>query len=237
MGPLRRVCCLVALGALITPAALSAQCGVERWSVKTGTDSKAGTINLNSSSSTTIAHLRSLTAPNPIPSNSRVSPTETTQWVINATLTKYKLEGDSDYHLVIADSSGRTMIVEIPSPSCVGSGSLFFSGIQNARSKFNARFTATTSFKTANIPVQVRGIGMFDFLHGQTGVAPNGIELHPVLNIVFNPGAAVPLNTTEPTIALDDDGGKVQIVPVDGASRPNKEYHGGAVMSAVQQVS
>jgi hypothetical protein len=25
------------------------------------------------------------------------------------------------------------------------------------------------------------GIGFFDYLHGQTGVAPNGIELHPVL--------------------------------------------------------
>src|SRR5258708_7006333 len=29
---------------------------------------------------------------------------------------------------------------------------------------------------------------MSDFLHGQTGVAPNGIELHSVLDIVFNPG-------------------------------------------------
>jgi hypothetical protein len=25
------------------------------------------------------------------------------------------------------------------------------------------------------------GVAFFDFLHGQTGVAPNGIELHPVL--------------------------------------------------------
>jgi hypothetical protein len=30
----------------------------------------------------------------------------------------------------------------------------------------------------------IRGIGFFDFLHGQTGVAPNGIELHPVLRFV-----------------------------------------------------
>jgi hypothetical protein len=27
----------------------------------------------------------------------------------------------------------------------------------------------------------VTGVAFFDFLHGQTGVAPNGIELHPVL--------------------------------------------------------
>src|SRR5207237_586375 len=38
-----------------------------------------------------------------------------------------------------------------------------------------------------NIPVQITGVGMFDFLHGQTGVAPNGIEIHPVLDIIFNP--------------------------------------------------
>jgi hypothetical protein len=28
---------------------------------------------------------------------------------------------------------------------------------------------------------RVTGVAFFDFLHGQTGVAPNGIELHPIL--------------------------------------------------------
>jgi hypothetical protein len=169
-----------------------AQCGVERWSVKTGTDPDAGLVNVNSTTSTTIAAMRSPAAPNPIPANNRVSPWETTEWVINATLTLYKLESDSDYHLVLQDAAGLTMIVEIPSPTCVGAGSPFFAGIQNARSEFNARFTATTSFQTANIPVQIKGVGMFDFLHGQTGVAPNGMELHPVLDVIFNPGNPTP---------------------------------------------
>jgi hypothetical protein len=30
---------------------------------------------------------------------------------------------------------------------------------------------------------RVTGVAFFDFLHGQTGVAPNGIELHPVLSV------------------------------------------------------
>src|SRR5712692_5799209 len=167
-----------------------AQCGVERWSVKTGTDADAGLVNLDSSTNTTIANMRAFTAPNPIPANNRVSPAETTQWVINATLTQFKLEGDSDYHLVIQDASGNTMITEIPSPTCVGAGSPFLPGITNARAEFDGRFNATTSFQTANIPVKITGVGMFDFLHGQTGVAPNGIELHAVLDIVFNPGTA-----------------------------------------------
>ena len=190
MQHLRRRCLLLAVILLIVPAALSAQCGVERWSVKTGTDPDAGLVNLNSSTNTTIASMRAIPAPSPIPSNNRVAPTETTQWVINATLTEYKLESDSDYHLVLSDASGNTMIVEIPSPTCVGAGSPFLPGIQNARSEFDAKFTATTSFQTANIPVQIKGVGMFDFLHGQTGVAPNGIELHPVLDVIFNPGTS-----------------------------------------------
>src|SRR5262249_49735219 len=139
MSTCRRVCShvgLVFLGFLflVAPSTLLAQCGVERWSVKTGTDPDAGLVNLSSASSTTIATLRGLAAPSPIPSNNRVSPTETTQWVINATLTKFKLESDSDYHLVLADAAGNTMIVEIPSPSCVGASSPFIAGIQNSRS-------------------------------------------------------------------------------------------------------
>jgi uncharacterized membrane protein len=167
---------------------LFAQCGVERESVKTGTDPDAPSVNLGSTTNTTIASMRAFTTPNPIPPNNRVGPAETTVWVINATLTLFKLESDSDYHLVIQDAAGNTMITEIPAPSCVGSSSPFLADITSARAAFDAKFTATTSFQTANIPVQITGVGMFDFPHGQTGAAPNQIELHPVLNIVFNPG-------------------------------------------------
>src|SRR4029077_3477224 len=103
---------------------------------------------------------------------------------------EYKLEDDSDYHLVIKDAAGNTMIAEIPLPACVGSSSPFLSKITSARSKVDAMYNVTTSFQTANIPVRLTGVGMLDFLHGQTGVAPNGIELHPVLDIIFNPSTS-----------------------------------------------
>ena len=209
MLQIRRLWLLPAVLLLALPTQLPGQCGVERWSVKTGTDPDAGKVNLNSSTNTTIASMRAIPAPSPIPSNNRVAPTETTVWVINATLTVFKLENDSDYHLVISDASGNTMITEIPSPSCVGSTSPFLSAIQNARAKFDAQFTATTSFQTANIPVQIIGVGMFDFLHGQTGVAPNGIELHPVLDIIFNPGAQMPdfiLSTSPGSLSVAQGG-------------------------------
>src|SRR6266851_5558471 len=186
----RRIWLLLVAAVLMVPSSLLAQCGVERWSVKTGTDADVSKVNLNAPTNTTITAMRAFTAPNPIPPNNRITGPETTLWVINATLTLFKLESDSDYHMVIQDASGNTMITEIPAPTCVGAGSPFLNGITNARAKFDAKFTATTSFQTANIPVQITGVGMFDFPHGQTGAAPNQIELHPVLDIVFNPGTA-----------------------------------------------
>jgi hypothetical protein len=186
----------------LTRARLVADANHRRWSVKTGTDADAGLINLKSTTQTTIASLTSLSAPSTLPANNRIQPTETTVFQVHAMLTQYKLESDSDYHLVINDASGNTMITEIPNPTSVGSSSPLLSRIQNARSEFNAQYTPTSSFQTANVAVTVTGVGFFDFLHGQTGVAPNGIELHAVLDIQFgtsNGGTPTPISTPTPT--------------------------------------
>ncbi|HEY3605860.1 MAG TPA: putative Ig domain-containing protein [Pseudonocardiaceae bacterium] len=180
------------------PGAITASCGVERWSVKTGTDADVSKINIGSSTSTTIANLAGLSAPGSLPANNRVAPTETTVFQLQATLVEYKLESDSDYHLVLSES-GHTMIAEIPDPACVGSGSPFLSGVTASRNTFNAKFNVTTSFQTANVPVTLTGVGFFDFLHGQTGVAPNGVELHSVLSVNFG-------GTTGGSVAVTNPG-------------------------------
>jgi hypothetical protein len=192
-------------------SALSAQsCGVERWSVKTGTDADVGKINLSTTTSQAITTMRGWPAPSPIPANNRVTPYETTVWVLNATLTKYKKETDSDYHLVLSDAAGNTLIGEIPLPGCVGTGSPFLSKITGARAAFDAKLNATSSFQTVSIPVRITGIGMFDFLHGQTGVAPNGIEIHPILDIVFNPTTTPDFTiAASPTAVSAAQGGSV----------------------------
>lgn len=171
------------------PLSSTGSCGVERWSVKTGTDADAGKITLQSTTATTIAALGALSQPASLPANNRISPTETTVFQVPATLVEYKLEADSDYHLVLSDGAGHAMIAEIPDAACVGSGSPLLSSIQKTRGEFDARYTATTSFQNAGVPVTVTGVGFFDFLHGQTGVAPNGIELHAVLDISFGAGS------------------------------------------------
>jgi hypothetical protein len=163
-------------------------CGVERWSVKTGTDPDVGSVSLTPIP-TTIAALTGIRAPGTLPPNNRISPQERQVFTLrDITLVSYKLENDSDYHLVISDGS-RTMITEITAPSCAGPGPLF-SGITSSRNAFDARFHPTSQFQTANITATVTGVGFFDFQHGQTGVAPNGIELHPVLSICFGAGCS-----------------------------------------------
>ena len=178
--------------------ATTGSCGVERWAVKTGTDTDASLISLQSTTATTISSLDAMTKPSTLPASSRVKPTETTVFRLAATLTQYKLEADSDYHLVLKDSSGNTMIAEIPDPACVGSGSPLASSIAKSRAEFDAKYSPTGSFQTANVPVTVTGVGFFDFLHGQTGVAPNGIELHSVLDIQFGTGASGSVTLTTP---------------------------------------
>jgi len=41
-----------------------------------------------------------------------------------------------------------------------------------------------SSFTKLKGRATIRGIGFFDLKHGQTGVAPNGIELHPALRFI-----------------------------------------------------
>lgn len=183
---------------LAAPNSSTGSCGVERWSVKTGTDADAGKVTLQSTTPTTIAGLASLSAPASLPANNRVLPTEATVFRLSATMTQYKLEADSDYHLVLSDGSGHTMIAEIPDPACVGAGSPLAGSIQKARGEFDAKYTATGSFQTANTAVTVTGVGFFDFLHGQTGVAPNGIELHSVLDLQFGTAGSNTVTVTNP---------------------------------------
>ena len=191
----------VALVLFLSPVSTHAQCNSERWSIKTGTDTDASLVNLNSPTSTTIANLTAIPAPAQIPEDQRIQPTETTLWTLSATLVKFIHAYDSDYHMVFMDSAGRTMIAEIPDPNCVGPGSPFAAGIAHARAQFDAKFTATEDFQTVNVPVQITGVGFFDYIEGQEGVAPNAIELHPIIDIVFNPYFIISSSAQSMTIA------------------------------------
>lgn len=171
-----------------TPVA-SIQCGVERWSVKTLSDPDASAVNF-SPVDTSVADLRALPKPSSLPSTARIAPTELRTYRVTASVVEFKLEEDRDIHLVIVDpaSSSATMIVEFPDADvCSGAVSSAEAGeMRMARAALIAAFgtPSASGFKTISGTVTLTGVGFFDFLHGQTGVAPNGIELHPVLSVV-----------------------------------------------------
>jgi hypothetical protein len=160
---------------------LASGCGVERWSVKTGTD--ADRAKVSSVVVSSIASLSSRPKPSHYPTNNRVPPAELHVWQVTATVTQYKEEADSDIHLVLKDSANRSMIAEIPAPSCVGTTSRWPTNIAAARSIWIHTYPLSTLWHHINRSVTLRGLGFFDPPHGQTGASRNGIELHPVIRV------------------------------------------------------
>lgn len=177
---------LLPLLLVVSGAGQTPRCGTERWSVKTLTDG----VPLNARvANATVGQLRGLLAPHPLPATRAAL--ERQAYTVRAVLIGWKLEADQDLHIVIADSvtPEQTMIAEIPSPACT----------QRTPAHYRARIIAAraeairelgeprASFETFSVPVPatLTGVAFFDVLHGQSGVAPNGIELHPVLDLAF----------------------------------------------------
>ncbi len=163
-------------------------CGTERWKVKTLSDSDAAQVSLNDRKIVTIHTLVTLEPPHPLPPDNRIPPVELTTFGVQARLLGFKLESDRDFHIVIGDpQTHETMIVEIPNPKCDGvCASRALNLITQARQTFVQQCgTPTAKFAKLVKPIDVKvtGVGFFDFAHGQTGVAKNAIELHPVLRI------------------------------------------------------
>jgi hypothetical protein len=165
-------------------------CGKERWSIKTASDSGAPRIS-TVAGSTSISWLSSLSAPATLPETARIDPTELTSFqLVDVSLLQYKKEADCDYHLVLGDGTS-TLIAEIADPGCVQPQSPLAGAIAQARAQFDGRHGPVPwSYTSSAETVTVTGVGFFDFKHGQTGVAPNGIELHPVTAICFGKGCS-----------------------------------------------
>jgi cell division septation protein DedD len=169
-------------------------CGVERWHVKTMNDTYAAQVN-RTPQAVTVDTLWHAAVPSGLSSSSdniRFSPWELEAVHVTGKFVGWKTESDNDYHIVIADpnNASETMIIEPPSAACSaacasGYGTLYTA----ARQAFvNCLGSPPSSFtgSSKNITVTVTGVPMFDLLHGQTGVAPNGIEIHPVISATLS---------------------------------------------------
>jgi hypothetical protein len=145
----------------------------------------------------------------------RVLPDETNVVRVQARLVQWKAEaaGDSDYHLVLTDdtldftqgkgeATGHGLVGEIPDPGCLsgahgdfGTDSPFLTIGDGTMGITVARQQLESAFPNADLNggwndaggarVEVVGVTFFDPAHGQTGRAPNGLEIHPIVSIKF----------------------------------------------------
>ena len=112
---------------------------------------------------------------------------ETQLWLIEGSLIGAKLEDDGDVHAVLAGKTGATLIIEFPDPSCTKAAPANYQAQMAKARAAVLRLLPKLSKKFLKLakPVRVKvmGVQFWDKLHGQGGVAPNGVELHPVLSI------------------------------------------------------
>jgi hypothetical protein len=191
MSKLRLLLGLALLAALIEAAAptvpaAAGRCGVERWPIKTLSDRDADAVDRDPVH-TTVTRLRRKDRPDVHEDSRRLAPVEVTTWRIKARLRFMALEDDRDIHLVVTapKHTGRMMIVEFPDVRCPGARSSPRKGaMRRARNRFErACGEPSSGFSSLHGTAIIKGVGFWDFDHGQTGVAPQAIELHPVVGI------------------------------------------------------
>jgi hypothetical protein len=176
------------------------QPGKERWPVKTGTDDDVADVGLDPSGQlvriqTTVEQLIALARPRemlpadidfPAFQRNRAHPVETTIWTVEAEIIACKEEDDGDYHIVIQGDTGETMIVEVPDPdpAFVEPSSPWVEAIKSSREEIQSRLNPERAMKKVRQRARIIGVGFFDRVHGQAGVASgSGIELHPALGV------------------------------------------------------
>ncbi len=174
-------------------------CGTERWHIKTLDDAGAAQVS-SAPIAATVTQLRAFSVPAAFNKNndtSRYAPVEKTEYTVSALLVGFKEEADRDLHVVLADPAhpAHTLIGEVPDPKCstvIASGrAAQISAVRTAFTKCFGAAPAGGGLKkfSGKFVAKLTGIGFFDVLHGQTGVAPNGIELHPILRIKAETGS------------------------------------------------
>jgi hypothetical protein len=156
--------------------------GEERWDVKTLQDAGANSVT-KTPVKTSVESLTKKKRPAQVGKHTPRFAAEKKTYTVLATVKEYFTETDGDIHIVLQDVTDPniTMIAEMPDYTCDKvTGSSYVGKFKQAKDNFK-------SYKKSELVGHkffFTGVAFFDLTHGtpQRGVAPNGIELHPVLN-------------------------------------------------------
>jgi len=180
---------LLVLSVLIIVFGFKNDCGgKERWSVKILTDKESSKIYWLPKH-TTVKALTELVQPYPV-NNKKFDRSvrfgyEFNVYEVYCKIRQYIREDDGDYHLVLVDLSDTTltMVGEIPNPDCDSvSKSKYAKGFRETRNEFEKHILPKGKVSTETFIIT--GVCFFDFIHGQKGVAKNGVEIHPIMDLV-----------------------------------------------------
>ncbi len=100
-------------------------------------------------------------------------------------------EDDRDYHIALedVDDPGYTIVSELADTLCAGAiVSPHFSSLSQADAMWRLLLDGGSAQTLVGATVKVRGVGFYDFAHGQRGRSRNCLELHPILSIVRGDG-------------------------------------------------
>ena len=171
--------------------------GKHRWGVKTGSDPDAALVE-TTPVKTTVEKLAKEARPAdmlpgtdvfPAYQNRRAEGVERTVYLVEAEIISCRLETSGNFHLTLQGKTGQTMIANCPNPDpeFVDPSSRWAKEIAVARGQIHELLRPEPSMKRAKQRVRLTGVGFFNRLHGQLGMAPNGVELTPVLSIEWLP--------------------------------------------------
>jgi hypothetical protein len=153
-------------------------CGVERWATKTLTDPDATRVDFTNVSTTTISALNALPAHCSGLPTARTFTEEFRVFEVEGVVQLTRNEDDMDVHVAVADpaDASKTIVVEVADPVCA-TASPFLLMLINAKAQYHSLGTLSGR------RVRIRGVGFYDFAHGQIGRSQSCIELHPVISI------------------------------------------------------
>jgi hypothetical protein len=110
-------------------------------------------------------------------------PIERHVYSVIASATLFREEDDQDFHVILR-SGPYHMISEAPNaPSCTPNATPY----RKAQMR-----VARSRVRRSCARARVIGVAFFDYYHGQRGVAPNLMELHPILAYTCLSGGTAP---------------------------------------------
>jgi hypothetical protein len=166
------------------PAALA--CGVERWFVKTLADADARRVDVTAATHTTIRALNDFSSHCSGLPDARTFAEEFRVYEVTGRIIYIAHEDDRDYHIALEDpdASGITVVAELADTVCAGAViSPYYTTLRTAEAMWSTLVRGRPTNSLIGSTVRVRGVGFYDFNHGQRGRSQNCIELHPILSI------------------------------------------------------